>query len=111
MKVLWARSPATANEVVEALSDTTDWQPKTIKTLLSRLVGKKALGFQKTGRAYAYYPLVDERECVRAERRSFLRRVYDGAMTPMLAEFLEDEELSPEDIADLRRILDEKEDR
>jgi len=109
MKVLWARSPMTANQVVEALSGVVDWQPKTIKTLLNRLVSKQALGFQKTGRAYHYYPLVDEQRCARAERRSLLTRVYGGAMKPMLAEFLEDSDLSPEEIADLRRILDEKE--
>ena len=55
-------------------------------------IGKKALGFEKTGRAYAYYPLVGERECARAERRSLLGRVYGGSLRPMLAEFLEDEE-------------------
>ena len=108
MKVLWARAPRTANEVVEALAPTTTWHPKTIKTLISRLLKKKAIGFEKKGRAYDYYPLVDEAECVRAESRSFLRRVYGGALQPMLAHFLENHELSPQEIAELKRILDEK---
>jgi len=108
MKVLWTQSPLSANQVVDALADTKHWKPKTIKTLLNRLVQKKALGFKKDGRAYQYFPLVDEQQCVRTESRSFLERVYGGATIPMLAAFLENEELSPEEIADLKRILDQK---
>jgi len=108
MRVLWAGAPRTANEVVDALAPTTTWKPKTIKTLINRLLKKKALGFEKKGRAYHYYPLVNETECITAESRSFLRRVYGGALQPMLAHFLETEELSPEEIEELKRILDEK---
>ena len=108
MRVIWGNAPATANDVVEALSDRFKWKPKTIKTLLSRLVGKKALAFEKSGRAYRYYPLVREDQCIEAQRRSFLRRVYDGALTPMLAAFLEDSHLTQGEIAKLRSILDRK---
>ena len=109
MRVLWSDGSATANEVVDALSGTTNWKPKTIKTLLNRLVQKNAVGFDKDGRAYHYYPIVDEQQCVRAEGRSFLQRVYGGALMPMLASFLEAEKLSPQEIADLKRILESKE--
>jgi len=107
MKVLWTRAPRTAGEVVEALSET-HWKPKTIKTLLNRLVRKKAVDFERDGRSYRYYPLVAERDCVRAESRSFLQRVYGGALMPMLAAFLEDQRLTEDQIADLKRILDSK---
>ncbi len=108
MRLLWTQSPLTANQVVKALSTTKPWKPKTIKTLLSRLVKKKAAGFDRKGREYDYYPLVDEAECVRVESRSFLRRVYGGAAKPMLAAFIENEDLCTEDIDELRRILDKK---
>jgi BlaI family penicillinase repressor len=108
MKVLWERSPRSAGEVIDALTGETDWAPKTIKTLLNRLIQKKALGYERDGRAYRYYPLVAERDCVRAESRSFLQRVYGGALMPMLAAFLEDQRLSDRDIEDLKRILDNK---
>jgi len=107
MRVLWRRSPRTANDVVEELASATRWRPKTVKTLLSRLVAKKALGFTKEGRAYLYYPIVAEAECAKAESLSFLKRVYSGALAPMIANLLEDEALSEEEIAELRRMLDE----
>lgn len=108
MEVLWSKGPMTANGVVEELTRKTKWHPKTIKTLIHRLLKKKTIGFEKEGREYRYYPAVKQAECVRRERRSFVRRVYGGAMKPMLAEFLKDADLSVDDVADLKRILDQK---
>ncbi len=108
MKVLWGKSPATANEVVAALADS-GWSDKTIRTLINRLVRKKALGYTTSGRSYLYHPLVSEEQCVRAESRSFLKRVYGGALLPMMATFLDEVRLTPEQVADLKRMLDEKE--
>lgn len=108
MKVIWARSSATAAEVVEALESETSWKPKTIMTLLNRLAKKGVLRFEKEGRAYRYFPVVGEAETIRAERRSFVERVYGGALTPMLASFLEEAELSQEEIDDLKRLLDRR---
>ncbi len=108
MKVLWAENPSTANRIVEVLSPKTTWKPKTIKTLLNRLVQKKAIGFKKKGREYHYYPLVAEDECIRAESRSFVQRVFGGAAKPMLAAFLENEDLSPEEIKELKRMLNKR---
>jgi BlaI family penicillinase repressor len=108
MRVLWSKSPLTANEVVEKLTGKTKWKPKTIKTLITRLTKKKALKFKKEGRKYRYYPAVSKDECVHMERRSFVRRVYGGTSRPMLAAFLEDAELSAEDIAELKKILEQK---
>jgi BlaI family penicillinase repressor len=105
MKVLWGNSPATANHVVEVLSERTHWQRETIRTLINRLVQKKALGFEKNGRQYHYFPLVSEAECVRAETRWFLDRVHGGSIEPMLAAFVEERRLSPNQIERLKRIL------
>ena len=108
MRVLWARSPATAKDIVSALETQSHWSPKTVLTLVNRLVGKGALGFRTEARTRLYYPKVAERDSVRAEGRSFLERVYGGAVQPMLAHFVEDAALSEEDIQGLRRMLDER---
>ncbi len=109
MKVLWSKSPKTANEVIKVLSKKTSWKRETIRTLINRLVQKKAVGFEKKGRQYHYYPQVTEAECIREETKSFLKRVHGGSIEPMLTSFVEEEQLSPEKIARLRRILDEAE--
>jgi BlaI family penicillinase repressor len=109
MRILWSQGASTANEVVKELSDQTKWKPKTIKTLITRLMNKGAIKFKKEGKKYRYYPAVSESECVGAQRRSFVRRVYGGTMKPMLAAFIEDADLSAEDISELKRILEQKE--
>ena len=108
LQILWSKGPLTANEVVEKLAKKGKWKPKTIKTLINRLAKKKAVKFQKEGRKYRYYPAVSEDKCVRTETQSFLRRVYRGATRPMLAAFLEDADLPPDDIKKLKRILEQK---
>ncbi len=107
MKVLWDQSPLTANEVVESLS-AQKWTAATIRTLIGRLAQKGAVRAKKSGREHLYEPSVSREEAVRQERRSFLRRVYDGAVQPMLAGLIEDENLSAEELEDIRRLLDEK---
>jgi BlaI family penicillinase repressor len=63
------------------------------------------VGFEKKGRQYHYFPLVTEDECIKAEARSFLKRLGGGSIEPMLVAFVEEEHLSGEKIARLRRIL------
>lgn len=109
MKVLWATPGRTAEEVVQALRGRVTWNGRTIHTFINRLVQKKALRYEKEGNHYRYFPAVDQERCVRQETRSFLQRVYGGTLSPLLAAFIDDARLSPEDIADLKRLLDRKE--
>ena len=108
MKVFWKTSPMTANTIVDELTSKTQWKRETIRTLINRLVQKKALGFKKKGRQYEYFPLVSEAECVRAETKSFLSRFGSSSIEPMLAAFVEEKKMSPEKISRLKRILDQK---
>jgi BlaI family transcriptional regulator, penicillinase repressor len=107
MKVIWPRAPVTAAVIIEALieSDPT-WHPKTVKTLLGRLVRKGVLMYKQSGRAYIYSPRFTEEECVGAVSDSFLKRVFDGSLRPMLAHFVQRKRLSAAELRDLRRILE-----
>lgn len=109
MKVLWTKSPMSASEVIEALAGVNDWSPKTIRTLLTRLVQKEVITFDSHSKPYVYSPLVTEEETTRAETESFLKRLYGSvALKPMLVNFLKHEKLSKEDIEELKSILDER---
>ena len=108
MQVLWEKGPQTANDVVEALDGAVPWKPRTVKTLISRLVKKGAVQFEEEGTRYRYSAAVAESECIRSETKSFVRRVYQGAMKPALAAFLENADLSPQEIKELQEILEQK---
>ena len=110
MRVLWASDkPMPAYDIIQKLSATTDWQPKTIKTLLNRLLKKGAVRFKRYKNLYLYYPLLTEAACVKAESDSFVKRCFDGALEPMLAHFVQQRKLKPSEIQELKRILDVKE--
>ena len=78
MTVIWASNPIAAGEVVEKLAGRKNWSPRTIKTLLNRLVSKRALAFEVEGKRYLYRPTIDREECVGKASRSFLGRVFAG---------------------------------
>ena len=105
MKVVWRAGRAVSSEtIVEALSHK-DWQSKTVRTLIARLVKKRALAYQKSGRAYLYSALVSERDCALEESQSLLDRLFGGSLAPMLANLVEQRRLKKEDIAELEAIL------
>ncbi|MFM9276529.1 BlaI/MecI/CopY family transcriptional regulator [Paenibacillus jiagnxiensis] len=108
MKVIWGHAPISTNEVIEKLTKTSKWSPKTIQTLLLRLVKKKALTYTKESRVFVYTPLIQEEEYIKHESKTFLNRFYNGALNSMVLNFLEHEQMSKEDIHELRKILDEK---
>lgn len=110
MRVVWADHPIPAARVIAALTrQDAKWHPKTIRTFLTRLVQKGALDYEPDGRRYLYRPLVSEGACAAAATESFLDRVFGGSMRPMLAHFVRNRSLPPEEIKMLKRILDGKE--
>ena len=108
MRVFWSRAEATASDAVAALEDETHWKPKTIQTLIRRLVQKGALTYEKQGREFLYRPAVDEKTCGHAASREFLDRVFNGRLAPFLATFVDSSKCSDEEIAELKRILTER---
>ena len=101
MKVLWKKQPLTSTQIATQ----TKSHPQTIKTFLSRLVKKKAIGYEKTGRSFYYRTLFSEKECQRHESRSFLDRVFGGSLRPMISHLVEDESLSQKEIQELKALL------
>ncbi|WP_061320156.1 BlaI/MecI/CopY family transcriptional regulator [Clostridium botulinum] len=108
MKLLWKESPLTSEKIINSLTEKMDWSTQTVKTFITRLLKKGAIGFEKVGRAYNYYPLISEDECIKAENQSFLQKVYDGAVGMLFTRFLEEETLSEDEIEELEQILKDK---
>lgn len=109
MKVLWCESPITANRIIATLAEAKPWKPKTVRTLINRLLSKGVIIFDKHGREYLYRPVVSEADCLQTETRSVIQKAGAKALKPILAAFIEEQALSEEDIRELRGILDKKE--
>jgi BlaI family penicillinase repressor len=106
MKFIWkSGAPCSAQRVIDALSAPNDWSATTIKTLLSRLVQKGAVSFRKEGKAYLYSAAITRTACLAAEADSFLDRVFDGSLTPLIAHFAQARGLRRKDIEELEALL------
>jgi BlaI family transcriptional regulator, penicillinase repressor len=108
MKVVWKKSPCLAQDIIQSLSGSTKWAPATVKTLLNRLMSKGALHFEKAGKSYIYSPAFTEGECRAAEADSFLHRVFDGALSPMISHLVQSRRLSAKELDALEKILRER---
>ncbi len=105
MKVLWRYAPINTNEVTEKLIQTTDWNPKTIHTLLKRLVQKGAATYTKESRVFIYTPLINEDDYLKKENSHFLNRFYNGSISGMVTNYMNTNHISNEDLDELKKLL------
>jgi BlaI family penicillinase repressor len=108
MDTLWAKSPLTSAEVFAALPGGHGWHQKTVNTFLTRLVAKGVVRVTKEGNVNLYAARLRREECVAREGRGFLDRVFRGAAGPMLLHFAERADLTPDEIAELEKLLKKK---
>jgi len=107
MDVLWrASAPMSAEDVVAALAESTEWQEPPIKTLLNRLLGKRAISAVREGKRYLYSAKLKREDYVHIESKSLLDRLFGGRVAPLVAHFSEKGKLSKKDVAELKRLIE-----
>jgi BlaI family transcriptional regulator, penicillinase repressor len=110
MEALWRREPLSAEDIMAEIGASQGWAEGTVKTLLNRLLTKQAVAAERDGRRYLYRPLVKREDYVEAESQGLLDRLFDGRLAPLVSHFSERRRLSAEDIADLKRLIQEIDD-
>ncbi|HEY1066574.1 MAG TPA: BlaI/MecI/CopY family transcriptional regulator [Pirellulales bacterium] len=109
MNVVWERQPLLAQDVIQAVAEPCEWTPATVRTMLHRLVKKGALSFTEDGNRYLYRAAVKRADCVRRAARSFLDHVFRGDAAPLLSHYVRTAKFTPEELAELRKLLDQQE--
>ena len=107
MEALWEKSPLTAADVCDLVCEQRGWSMPTVKTLLSRLVAKGAVGTEPDGRRFLYTPRLERSDYVGGESRRLVDRLFGGRAAPLFAHLAESEALSEDDIAEIERLLRE----
>ncbi len=111
MDVLWQgaskAAPLTARKIIRQVEHNLDWHDKTVKTLLNRLLKKSAIAFKKEGREYLYYPILKEQDYLRNASDNFLKKVFKGSITSLVASFAKQEKLSDKDLAELKALIED----
>ena len=109
MNLIWERQPIMAQDVIAAVCEPSGWTPSTVRTMLHRLAKKGSLLYTPEGNRYWYRAGVRRVDCVRQAARSFLDRVFDGNAAPLLNHFVRSTKFTPEELVELRQLLDRKE--
>lgn len=110
MEVLWRQAPRSAEEILADVGPRQGWQEGTVKSLLNRLLKKKAVKAERDGRRYLYAPRLTREQYVSQESKGLIDRLFDGRIAPLVAHFSDQRKLSRKDITELRKLLDEMDD-
>lgn len=105
MEALWTRSPLTAEEIVAEVAGPQGWGEATVKTLIQRLIKRKALRSQRIDGRVRYVPLLHRADYLQAESQTLLDRLFDGRLSPLVAHFAERRALSADEIARLKALI------
>lgn len=108
MEVIWENGTVQSTEIVKKLRLVTNWKDNTVYTLIGRLAKKNVIQIDKSVSPNLCIPLVSREQYRKDARTSFLKRVYNGSLSLMLTNIIEDGSLSEDEINGLKKILDHK---
>jgi BlaI family penicillinase repressor len=106
MKVVWENEPCAAGTVQEALEKSKDWAYSTVKTTMDRMANKGLLKITKIRNLQLFSSVISQEDAKKGEFRKMLKRAFDGALTPMMQFLLQQEDLSKDDLSQLREFVD-----
>jgi len=109
VQVLWEKGRANAREITEALNRQQPIAHSTVQTLLRKLEAKGAVAHDVENRTFVFYPLVREDRVKRGATRELVDRVFSGSAAGLVAYLLENEGVSGEELAEIRKLIDKKE--
>ena len=107
MEALWAGGPMTAEEIVRQVGGPQAWGEATVKTLINRLLKKKALASEREGGRARYRPLVSRETYVIGESQGLLDRLFGGELSPLVAHYAKYRPLSQKELDRLKRLIAE----
>ncbi len=107
MSILWRHESGSVTEVREALGDTVAYT--TVLKILQILEEKGAVRHEAEGRAYRYFPLVESGEAGGTALGKILEKIFGGSAELLLAQLVSDQEIPAEELARMRRLLQEME--
>ena len=110
MKCIWSAGKAISSKEIVSLMKNQfgkDYKHTTVCTFLTRLKQKKFVDFTIHGKVHLYFPLVSEKDYLSGQLSDFKELWFDGSVKNLIAAFCEDEKLSTEEIAEIRKLINE----
>ena len=110
MEAVWGKGPLAADEIVAEVGEPQGWGEATVKTLINRLLKKKALVSERNDGRTRYRALVSREDYVQHESQGLLDRLFGGELAPLVAHYAKHRNLSTGEVARLRRLIAELDD-
>jgi BlaI family transcriptional regulator, penicillinase repressor len=107
MRVLWEKGQATVGEVVDELKTRPKPAYNTVLTLLRIMEKKGYVSHRKDGRAFIFSPIVDRAVASRSALQTLMNRFFDGSPRLLMLNLLEDAQLAPEALKQLKERIEE----
>jgi BlaI family penicillinase repressor len=109
MQVLWEKGSATARKITDSINATEPIAHSTVQTLLRGLEDKGSVSHKAEGRTFVFSPLVAEDRFKQSATRDLLQRAFGGNVATMVAHLLKNEKVSPQEIAEIRKLINRRE--
>ena len=107
MEALWTQGPMSAEEIVQTVGPAQSWGEATVKTLINRLLKKKALASERSGGRATYRPIVTRADYLTGESQGLLDRLFGGELAPLVAHYARHRALSPDEVTRLKTLIAE----
>ncbi len=107
MEVIWTRGSATVAEVLEAIPERERPAFNTVQTMLRIMEKKGYLRHEERGRAFIYHAKVERDDAARAAVQNVVKRFFNNSAGLLAVRLLEKEELSTQELTQMRRLIDE----
>ncbi len=108
MQVLWEKGRATARGITESISASDPIAHSTVQTLLRGLEEKGAVAHEADGRTFVFFPRVAEDKFKRIATRDLVERVFAGKASSLVAHLLKNEEVSREEVDEIRKLINRR---
>jgi len=105
MEALWRGKALGPDDIVAQVGGANGWAAGTVRTLIHRLLRKKAIAGKKEKTGYVYRPLISRADYLQAESQGFLDRLFDGQVAPLVAHLARHRSLTPKDLQKLKALI------
>ncbi len=106
MSVVWKLGSATVGEVRDRLPD--DLAYSTVLTIFRTLKTKGHVRYEQDGKAFRYHPLIKPDDAGDSALGRLLSKVYQGSREMLVTRLVSNEDVSPEELRNIRKMLDER---
>lgn len=109
LAVLWKRGPSTVREIHEALEAEKGTGYTTTLKILQKMTAKQLVRRDESSRSHVYSPAIQAEQTQRQLLRNLLHRAFAGSRSKLIVQALADERATPDELAEIRRLLDQLE--